>query len=185
MNHTSSHHAAERSVTVTIPQAHMNTSALPNGSKTFMSSDTVSDHVNEALEYLDEHTAPLGLTEADAMLVATGRLNWLLKAVGPSLSDTFTADEIRQLGTSLGAGPVSSADISNLPGVVLDDLGIEPDAYASTAVAPLIDKLQALNALERVALTDAIDRVCYCPQDEVLPLSEGFARLGITLLENS
>lgn len=184
MNNTSSNNTPER-LTVNITQAALNTSALPNGSKHFMSSDTVSDHVNEALDYLDEHTAPMGLTEADAMLVATGRLNWLLKAVRPSLSDTFTADEIRQLGTCLGAGPVSSPDISNLPGVVLDDLGIEPDAYASTSVAPLVDKLQALNALERLALADAIDRVCYCATDAVLPISEGFAKLGITLLENS
>ena len=185
MNNTSSNYAAERTLTVHIKHATLEESALPNSSKNFMSSDTISDHVNEALEYLEEHTAPMGLTEADAMLVATGRLNWLLNVVGPSLSDTFTADEIRQLATCLGEGPVSSADISNLPGVVLDDLGIEPDEYASTSVAPLIDKLQALNALERVALADAIDRVCHCPQDEVLPLSEGFAKLGITLLGNS
>lgn len=39
-----------------------------------------------------------------------------------------------------------------------DDLGIEIDDYRASAIAPLIEKLQDLNAVQRMTLADALEQ---------------------------
>jgi hypothetical protein len=186
MNETiSSNKYAERTIEVHIKPVTMDTWGMPNGSTLTMPWNKVSDHVFNAMDYLDTHTSRRGLTNADALLVATGQLNGLLSLVRPNLSGVFTREDIQVLGTCIGAGPIGSREIEYFPSIVLDNYGVEPEDYEKTSLAPLIDKLLKLTPLERLALADAIDQTCYFPKDESLSMREGFAKLGIELLEEA
>ena len=182
---TSSTERAARTIEVHINPVTMDTWGMPNGSKLTMPCDKVNDHVSNAREYLEAHTSPRSLTDADALLVATGQLNGLLRLARPNLSGLFTREDIQVLGTCIGAGPIGSREIQYFPSIVLDDYGIEPEDYERTKLAPLIDKLLELTPLECLALADAIDQTCYFARDESLSLQERFAKLGIELLEKA
>lgn len=182
---TSSTERAARTIEVHINPVTMDTWSMPNGSKLSMPCNKVNDHVSNAMEYLEAHTSPRGLTDADALLVATGQLNGLLRLARPNLSGLFTREDIEVLGTCIGMGPIGSSEIQFFASFVLDDYGIEPEDYATTSLAPLIDKLLKLTPLERLALADAIDQTCYFARDESLSLQERLAKLGIKLLEDA
>jgi hypothetical protein len=181
----SSNKCAEHTIKVHIKPVTMDTWGMPNGSKLTMPWNKVNDHVGNAKKYLEAHTSPRSLTDADALLVATGQLNGLLRLARPNLSGVFTLEDIQVLGTCIGAGPIGSSEIQYFPSIVLDNYGIEPEDYERTRLAPLIDKLLELTPLECLALADAIDQTCYFARDESLSLRERFAKLGIELLEEA
>lgn len=109
--------------------------------------------------YMQEHANNgTGLSSKNAALMAAGRLEWLLQETRPSLSGLFSEQDVLvlldcYLGDMFFPNQACwhASDLCN-------HLGIEVDDYRASGIAPLIDKLEALSAIQRMTLSDALEQ---------------------------
>lgn len=116
-------------------------------------------------------------------LLAAGRLDWLLQSTRPNLSGLFSEHDIATL-LDCYQGDIFYPDrFNSIASDLCDHLGIELDDYETSFIAPLVHKLQNLEALQRVTVADALEQAWYrgMKQQSMSP-KDFFATLGIELV---
>lgn len=136
-----------------------------------------------ASTYLREHTAAdSGLTPETASLLATARLQWLLRAARRELSGVFSERELHTLLNCYLAPVFDPRAFRDLASPVCHSVGIEVDEYESFPIRELVDKLLRLTASQRVALADALEQAWHRRRERAWSPQEVLAQLGIELL---
>ena len=109
--------------------------------------------------YLQEHADNgTGLSPNRAALMAAGRLDWLLRETRPTLSGLFSERDFVVLLNCYQGDMFFPHQMNCIASGLCDDLGIEIDDYRASGIAPLIEKLQDLNAVQRMTLADALEQ---------------------------
>jgi hypothetical protein len=112
--------------------------------------------------YLQEHVNNgAGLDTKQAALLATGRFDWLLRESRPTLSGLFSEADIITLVNCFHGMMFSPHKMHCIASDLCDDLGIELEDYEISRIAVLLDKLNKLDTLQRVALADALEQTWY------------------------
>lgn len=109
--------------------------------------------------YLREHADNgAGLNSDKAAMMAAGRLEWLLQGARPTLCGMFSEADIMALMDCYLGDMFSPDQMNRLPSDLCDHLGVELDDYEASGIAPLINKLRGLNAVQRMTLADALEQ---------------------------
>ena len=134
---------------------------------------------NKKFEFRAECSAD---AQANVALLAAGRLDWLLRQTRPSLSGLFAESDVSALMDCYQGDMFFPDQMNSIASDLCDHLGVELDAYANSSIGPLVDKLQGLSAVQRVALADALEQAWHrgLKQENKSP-TEYFATLGINL----
>lgn len=136
-----------------------------------------------ASTYLHEHSAAsAGLAPEVASLLATARLEWLLRAARRELSGVFSEQELHTLMNCYQAELFDPDTLRDFASPVCHDLGIELDEYESSSIRELVDKLRKLTVSQRVALADALEQAWHRSAEQGWSPREVLAQLGIELL---
>lgn len=116
-------------------------------------------------------------------LLAAGRLDWLLQSTRPNLSGLFSEHDIATL-LDCYQGDILYPDLFNsIASDLCDHLGIELDEYEASSIAPLVEKLLGLDAVQRVTLGDALEQAWHRGmKQQGLSPKEFFATLGIEIV---
>jgi hypothetical protein len=135
-------------------------------------------------KYLKEHADNgTGLDADQAAMMAAGRLGWLLLETRPTLSGLFSEQNITALLDCCQGNMFFPDQVNGLASDLCDHLGIEVDDYAASAIAPLIEKLRGLNAVQRMTLADALEQTWYRGMKEEQREPKDFlASMGIVLV---
>lgn len=134
-------------------------------------------------KYLVEHADNgSGLSSDNAALLAAARMGWLLEQTRPSLSGLFSEGDAVALMDCYQGDMFFPDQFDRIASDLCDHLGVELDGYATSSIGPLVDKLQGLSAVQRVALADALEQAWHrgMKQENKSP-TEFFATLGINL----
>ena len=148
--------------------------------------------------YLSEHTAvhmkvndegsPRGdgktlhdLSSQVPALLATGRLEWLLRETRSSLSGLLSENDVATLLDCYQGDIFFPDQFNSIASDLCDHLGIELDDYETSDIASLVDKLRRLNSVQRVTLADALEQAWHRGLKENLTPKELLATLGIEL----
>lgn len=139
---------------------------------------------NYMSSYLLEHgDNGMGLSVDKASMMAAGRLEWLLLETRPTLSGLFSERDVMVLLDCYQGEIFFPDQMNDFVSDLCDHLGIELDAYQTSDIAPLVDKLRGLNAIQRVTLADALEQTWYrgMKAEQKHP-REFLASMGITLM---
>ncbi|QKL60732.1 hypothetical protein HI808_03175 [Ralstonia solanacearum] len=135
------------------------------------------DYVNN---YMSQHVLEKnGLNAESAGMLAASRLQWLMGRTRPQLSGRFDEKEIVALLNCFQAEIFFPDMFNSIAATVCEDSGIEVDEVAGSALAPLVEKLCGLSALERVTLADALEQAWYRAGADGKTHLEILAELGI------
>jgi hypothetical protein len=115
-------------------------------------------------------------------LLATGRLEWLLRETRPSLSGLLSESDVATLLDCYQSDIFFPDQFNSMASDLCDHLGIELDVYETSNIAPLVDKLRRLNPVQRVTLADALEQAWHRGLKESLTPKEVLATLGIELV---
>lgn len=115
------------------------------------------------------------------VLLATGRLEWLLRETRSSLSGLISESDVGTLLDCYHGNIFFPDQFNSIASDLCDHLGIELDDYEASEIADLIDKLRRLNAVQRVTLADALEQAWHRGGKENLTPKEVLATLGIEL----
>jgi hypothetical protein len=134
--------------------------------------------------YLVEHADnESGLSEENSAFMATARLDWLLRQTREELCGLFSLDDMVMLMDCYQGDMFFPDQMYRIASDLCDHLGIEIDEYESYGIAPLIEKLRSLTAVQRIALADALEQAWYRGmKQENNSLNDFFAALGIDLI---
>ena len=110
-------------------------------------------------KYLQEHASiENGVCEEAVMQLACARLQYGLERFRPQICGIFSEEEFMML-LDCNMDRFSSPDsFSAIPSTLCDHHGIELDAYESTHLKTLVNKLRDLNGLQFLALGDAMEQ---------------------------
>jgi hypothetical protein len=114
-------------------------------------------------------------------LLATGRLEWLLRETRPALSGLLSESDVATLLDCYQSDILFPGQFNSIASDLCDHLGIELDDYETSDIATLVDKLRRLNSVQRVTLADALEQVWHRGMKENLTPKEFLATLGIEL----
>ena len=115
-------------------------------------------------------------------LIAAGRLDWLFKNIRPSLSGLFGENDISILLDCYQGDIFYPDQFNSMASDLCDHLGVEVDEYEASSIAPLVEKLLGLDAVQRVTLGDALEQAWHRGmKQQGLSPKEFFATLGIEL----
>lgn len=115
-------------------------------------------------------------------LLATGRLEWLLRETRPNLSGLLSENDVATLLDCYQSEIFFPDQFNSMASDLCDHLGIELDDYETSNIAPLVDKLHRLNPVQRVTLADALEQAWHRTLKESLPPKEVLATMGIELV---
>lgn len=115
-------------------------------------------------------------------LLATGRLEWLLRETRPSLCGLLSESDVATLLDCYQNDIFFPDQFSTIASDLCDHLGIDLDDYETSDIAPLVDKLRRLNPVQRVTLADALEQAWHRGLKESLTPKEVLATLGIELV---
>ena len=136
-------------------------------------------------KYDEEHAVPsTGLDYQSAALLAAARLDYVLQATRPELSDTFDEGEINTLLDCYQGDNFFPDQFDSMDSDLCDHWGIEIDDFEDEGsdIAELVSKLRSLSRVQRVVLADALEQAWHRGiKNETTP-AEIFAGLGINLL---
>lgn len=130
-----------------------------------------NQHINEALQLDSYKTA----------LLAAARLQWLLKNTRKGISGVFTEGEFITLLNCYCGELFFTDQLSGIASDLCDDHGVDIDSYQRTAIAPLVDKIRPLGAVERLALADALEQTWHRAVNEQRSPCDILSELGIGL----
>lgn len=99
-----------------------------------------------------------GSSNVGALIAAAGRLEWLLREARPSLSGRLSKRDVITLLDCYQGHIFSPDNFDCIPSDLCAHLGIELDLYGTSDIAPLVDKLLDLNAIQRLTLADALEQ---------------------------
>ena len=116
-------------------------------------------------------------------IMATGRLEWLLRHSRSSLASQFTLEDVTRLLDCYQGDIFFPDQISSLASDLCDRLGIEMDAYADSAIAPLVRKLLALSPAQKLTLVDALEQVWNIDMHAGDSIADAFLLRGMALAE--
>ena len=134
--------------------------------------------------YLQEHAENgMGLSPANAAMMAAGRLEWLLVETRPTLSKLFSERDVMVLLDCYQDEIFFPDRMNCIASDLCDHLGIELEEYETSGFASLVNKLRRLTAIQRVTLADALEQTWYRGMGvEQKQPKEFWASLGITLM---
>ena len=134
--------------------------------------------------YMDQHVIEaLALNSNRAALMAAGRLELLLEQTRPSLSGMFTAKDWTQLLNCYQGEIFFPDQIRDIASDLCDDQGVDLDSYKASGIAPLLDKILALSAVQRLTLADALEQIWHRGFLENRAADDFLKELGIDLAE--
>lgn len=120
---------------------------------------------------------------AATALLAAGRLGWLLQSTRSSLSGLFSEQDIATLLDCYQGDIFIPDQFNSIASGLCDHLDIELDEYETSFIAPLVHKLQNLEAVQRLTLADALEQAWYRGMErQGMSPKEFFATLGIELV---
>jgi len=133
--------------------------------------------------YLQEHADNgTGLSSNKAALMAAGRLDWLLQETRPTLSGLFGGRDVMLLLDCYQGDLFFPDQMTSIASDLCDHMGIELDAYEASGIAPLINTLRGLTAVQRLTLADALEQTWYRGmRTEQKQPREFLASMGINL----
>lgn len=114
-------------------------------------------------------------------LLATGRLEWLLRETRPSLSGLLSESDVATLLDCYQGDIFFPDQFNSIASDLCDHLGIDLDDYETSDIAPLVDKLRRLSSVQRVTLADALEQAWHRGMKEGMTPKELLAALGIEL----
>ncbi|WP_308142714.1 hypothetical protein [Burkholderia pseudomallei] len=133
--------------------------------------------------YMSQHVLEKnGLNAESAGMLAASRLQWLLVQTRPQLSGRFDEKEIVALLNCFQAEIFFPDMFNSIAATVCEDSGIEVGEVDGSALAPLVEKLCGLSALERVTLADALEQAWYRAGEDGKTHLEVIAELGIEVI---
>jgi hypothetical protein len=134
--------------------------------------------------YLQEHADNgAGMNSEEVSMLAAGRLDWLLRETRPTLSGLFSEQDFIALLDCYQGDMFFPDQMNSIASGLCDHLGIELDDYEASGIAPLIEKLRGLNAVQRVTLADALEQTWHRGIEvEQKPPRDFLASIGIALM---
>lgn len=115
-------------------------------------------------------------------LLAAGRLDLLLQSTRPHLSGVFSERDVVTLLDCYQGGIFFPGQFNSISTDLCDHLGVEVDEYEASSIAPLVEKLLGLDAVQRVTLGDALEQAWHRGmKQQGLSPKDFFATLGIEL----
>lgn len=114
-------------------------------------------------------------------LLATGRLEWLLRETRPSLSGLFSESDVVILLDCYHGDIFFPDQFDSIASDFYDHLCNEPDDEVTGNLLSLVNKLGRLNPVQRVTLADALEQAWHRGMKEGMTPKEFLAALDIEL----
>lgn len=130
----------------------------------------------------DDNKAIHGQSVEVPTLLATARLDWLLRKARRSLSGLLSEHDVNILLDCYQGDIFFPDQFDSIASDLCDHLGIEISDHETSMIGPLVDKLIQLDSSQRLALADALEQAWHrgMEQENKSP-KEFLATLGIDL----
>lgn len=100
----------------------------------------------------------VGMSFDATATLAMARLEWVLRKGREELSGVIDENDFGVLCNTFQAEMAIPDDFRSMASALADDLGIDGDKYEQSSLAPLLDKLIGLSAIQQVALRDLVEQ---------------------------
>jgi hypothetical protein len=132
--------------------------------------------------YIEQHQIESdGFTSEHAKSLACSRLQWTYQMVRPTLAGTFSESDFATLLDCYQGDLFFPDQFSSMASDLCDHLGIDLKDDGSSEIKMLLDKLLAVQPVQKMAMADAVEQIWHRGLKSGMSIPEFLETLGIQL----